>query len=326
MKVLSTAWVVAAAMGMMATTATAQADTTRRVSSEQRIPVRKGTRIVRESPGEVALAAEVARINQLEESAAALRERVATLETERAILANRVDADNASLRSLESMLQATREDLSRTRSELDGAIARAAAMEQQIAQFERQLANLKYGSVFGNSGFYMALGTGMNLTTGTLHDVGYGTGMNVVMPIGWSKPGQLLGVRAELAAQMLDGNPMPGFANIDPVAYSANAMLTFNLPLNAAKTNLFYLMGGGGVFMFDRIGERSALADRLGEPDRATKFGLTGGAGLELHVLGATSLFVQSAFTNVFGEKPEATLGTGRSLRWVPLVAGITLR
>jgi hypothetical protein len=47
---------------------------------------------------------------------------------------------------------------------------------------------------------------------------------------------------------------------------------------------------------------------------------------LEFHILGATSLFVQSAFTNVFAEKPVNTTGSSGNLRWVPLVAGITLR
>jgi hypothetical protein len=79
--------------------------------------------------------------------------------------------------------------------------------------------------------------------------------------------------------------------------------------------------------MFDRIGASSTLNDRLGDSDgRVTKLGLTGGAGLEFHILGATSLFVQSAFTNVFAERPVNTTGGSRSLRWVPLVAGITLR
>jgi hypothetical protein len=157
--------------------------------------------------------------------------------------------------------------------------------------------------------------------------VGYGTGLDVVMPIGWSKPGRLLGLRAELAAQVFEGYLRPGYQNSDPVAYSANAMLTMNLPINNAKSNLLYLMGGGGIFMFDHVGATSALNDRLaGSDGLVTKPGLMAGAGLEFHILGATSLFVESAVTNVFGERPVTTSGTDRSLRWVPLRAGITLR
>lgn len=300
------------------------------VTSDQRIPIRKDGRIVQESRGEVALAVEIARINALEETAAALRQRLQTAEAELAALtalAGRVEANEANIRSLEGTLRTTREELATVRSELALATARAAALEQQVAQFDRRMSSLKYGSLFGHSGFYMGLGTGMNFTTGTLHNVGYGTGLNIVMPIGWSKPGNVLGVRAELAAQSLEGNVFPGFQNRDPIAYSANAMLTVNLPINNAKTNLFYLMGGGGVFLFDRVGKTSALGDRLGDSDgTVTKLGLVGGAGLEFHILGATSLFVESAFTNVFGERPVLTSGDSRSLRWVPLVAGITLR
>ena len=307
--------------------ATAQTDTTRRVTSDQRIPVRKDGRIEQESRGEVAIAAEVARINALEETAAALRQQLQLKEAELASLTSRADASATSVRSLEASLQLMREELFGVRYSLAIATARATALEERVARFDRNLYSLKHGSLFGHSGFYMGLGAGMNFPTGTLHSVGYGAGLNVVMPIGWSKPGQLLGVRAELAAQTLEGNVFPGFRNTDPVAWSGNALLTVNLPMNKAKTNLFYLMGGGGVFVFDRVGATSALSDRLADTGgTAKKLGLMGGAGLEFHILGATSLFVESAFTNVFGERPVTTAGANRNLRWVPLAAGITLR
>jgi hypothetical protein len=309
------------------THAAAQTDTTRRVTSDQRIPVRKDGRIVRESTGEVALNAEAARIIALEETAASLQARLQTTEAELAAVTSRAGANEASIRSLEAALQTMREELFGVRYALALATSRTTALEERANQFDRRMNSLRHGSLFGHSGFYMGLGTGMNFTTGTMHNVGYGAGLNVVMPIGWSKPGYLLGLRAEIAAQSFEGSVYPGFRNIDPIAYSANAMLTVNLPLNNAKTNLFYLMGGGGVFVFDRVGATSALSDRLSDTDgTAAKLGLTGGAGLEFHILGATSLFVQSAFTNVFGEHPVTTAGNGRSLRWVPVVAGITLR
>jgi hypothetical protein len=317
------------AIALAVTTNASAQDTTRRVS-DQRIPVRKDGRLVQESRGEVALAVEVARINALEETAAGLRQRLQAAEAELAALTaltGRVEANETNIRSLEGTLRTTREELASVRSELALANARANALAEQVAQFDRRMSSLKYGSLFGHSGFYMGLGTGMNFATGTLHNVGYGSGLNVVMPIGWSKPGQILGVRAELAAQSFEGNVVPGFQNIDPIAYSANAMLTVNLPMNSARTNLFYLMGGGGAFYFRRVGESSALADRLGDADgNVLKWGVMGGAGLEFHILGATSIFVESAFTNVFGERPVTTTGDSRHLRWVPLVAGITLR
>jgi opacity protein-like surface antigen len=99
-------------------------------------------------------------------------------------------------------------------------------------------------------------------------------------------------------------------------------MLTLSLPINVAKTNSFYLMGGGGAYQFHHIGALSSLAESFpgiaGTSKSETKWGMTAGAGLEFHILGATSLFVQSAFTNASA--------TGRNLSWIPLLAGLTLR
>jgi hypothetical protein len=110
-------------------------------------------------------------------------------------------------------------------------------------------------------------------------------------------------------------------------------MLTLNFPLNQAKTNTFYLMGGGGAYMFRDLGTNSALNGPLGATanssttTNATKWGVTGGAGFEFHVLGAANIFVQSRLTNVMAEK-SSTPGTtsSSSLRWIPVIAGFTLR
>lgn len=300
------------------------------VTSDQRIPIRKDGRYVQESRGDVALAAEVARINALEAEAAALRLRLQTAEAELATLTalnSRVETNAASIRSLEASLRMTRDELVSVRNELSMANARAAALEEQVAQWNRKMNSLRYGSLFNHSGFFIGLGTGVNFATGTLDNIGYRAGLNVTMPFGWSKPGNLFGLRGELGVQTFDGRVVMGFRNVDPRIYTASAQVMMNLPFNEAKTNLLYLMGGAGAYMFDRVGEASTLNARMGDSDgRVTKLGLTGGAGLEFHILGATSLFVQSAFTNVFAEKPINTPGSSGNLRWVPLVAGITLR
>ena len=305
-------------------------DANAQATSDQRIPIRKDGRVTQESRGEVALAAEVARINALEESAATLRQRLQTAEAELATLTaltSRVETNEANIRSLEGTLRTTREELASVRSELALANARATALEQQVAQFDRRMNSFTNGSLFGHSGFFIGLGTGVNLVTGTMHNIGYRPGINVVLPFGWSKPNNLFGLRGELGVQTFDGRVVSGFRNVDPRIYTASAQLMMNLPFNEAKTNLLYLMGGAGAYMFDRVGDASTLSARMGDSEgRVTKLGLTGGAGLEFHILGATSLFVQSAFTNVFAEKPVNTTGSSGHLRWVPLVAGITLR
>jgi len=324
-----TRYVIGMAIALAVTTNASAQDTTRRVS-EQRIPVRKDGRLVQESRGEVALAVEVARINALEETAAALRQRLQAAEVELAALTaltGRVEANEANIRSLEGTLRTTREELASVRNELALANARANALSEQVAQFDRRMKSFTNGSLFGHSGFFIGLGTGVNLVTGTMHNIGYRPGINVVLPFGWSKFGNLFGLRGELGVQTFDGRVVMGFRNVDPRLYTASAQLMMNLPFNEAKTNLLYLMGGAGAYMFDRVGESSTLSDRMGDSNgRVTKLGLTGGAGLEFHILGATSLFVQSAFTNVFAEKPVNTTGSSGNLRWVPLVAGISLR
>jgi hypothetical protein len=333
MRVLRYAGLVAGiTVALAATTngSVAAQDTTRRAVSDQRIPLRKDGRYVQESRGDVALAAEVTRINALEESAATLRQRLEAAEAELATLTaltGRVEANEGSIRALEGTLRTTREELAGVRSELVAANARANALAEQVAQFDRRMNSLTNGSLFGHSGFFIGVGTGVNFVTGTIHNIGYRTGLNVVMPFGWSKPNNLFGLRGELGVQTFDGRIVSGFTNVDPRIYTATAQVMMNLPFNEARTNLLYLMGGGGVYMFDRVGKTSTLDLRMGESDgRVTKFGVTGGAGLEFHILGATSLFVQSAFTNVFAEKPVNTPGSSGNLRWVPLVAGITLR
>ena len=95
------------------------------------------------------------------------------------------------------------------------------------------------------------------------------------------------------------------------------ALATFAFPINSAKTNNFYLMGGGGFYMFRDFGTTSTLGNRfVGSDDSGgdteTKWGFQAGAGLEFHILGATSLFVQSSLTNVAADR-----GTSKSLPWI---------
>jgi hypothetical protein len=230
--------------------------------------------------------------------------------------------------ALRDSLRIVNEELFTLRNEIAKANALTAALGDSIAQLNQRFNKMPhFPSLFGNSGFYIGLGTGANFSTGTLTDIGYAEGLNVSVPIGWSKAKYPLGFRTEFGVQTFEASAFSQFKNIDPVLYTAQAMLTLNLPLNSAKNNLFYLMGGGGAYMFHRFGEVSALADRLGDASKnVTKFGVTGGAGLEFHVLGATSLFVQSTVTNVFIEKSTIGLAGSKNMRWVPLIAGITLR
>lgn len=309
-------------------------DTTRRPTavSEERIPVRKDQGLTRRmSGGDVMLlSVERARIDSLEALAASYRERLDAVESR---LTARSEATDRLVAALTDSLRLVRTELSTARSELSTMSAHLTALSDTVEQVNQRFIRFRNGSLFGNSGFYIGVGSGTNLTTGTLDNIGYQSGLNVSVPIGWHKRGNVIGIRTEFGVQSFDGRNSGGFSNPDQRMLSALGMLTLNLPINSAKTNTFYLMGGGGLFMFRDIAAGSTLGDRLGAPTSGTsttsetKVAFHGGAGLELKILGATSFFVQSGITNVSVDASRVSgADSGKSLRWIPLIAGIQLR
>jgi opacity protein-like surface antigen len=316
------------AVALSSATSLAAQEPTRPVS-DKRIPIRKdGAQVAtKESAGDVALTAERAAISALEARVESLQQRVNMMESDALGLKNRTADSERMINSLRDSLRAASVELNSLRTTLAAEMSKNAALAQDIDRLDKKIYSLRYGSIFGGSGFYLGVGTGVNVPTGTLHNIGYSEGLTVVVPFGWSKPGTMLGIRAELGLQSFEGRLAPSFSNVDPRVFTATAMATLNFPINSAKTNLFYVMGGGGAFMFQHYGSASALNDRFEKTSTVTKFGVTGGAGLEFHVLGATSLFVQTQLTNVFADGSSTIApDDNRHLRWVPVVAGITLR
>jgi hypothetical protein len=307
--------------------AAAQGDTTRRPASEQRIPVRKGQVIRQESGGEVALPPAFERIDALENTAAGLRVRLALLERVNADLRTRTESTERDMKTVRDSMRMVEYEVYALRRDLSEATAFNVTLSDSLARINARIEALnRSNSVFGFSGFYVGAGGGANLTTGTLHKIGYHPSFNVSVPIGWSRPDALLGWRTEFGMQLFEGTLIQGFRNPDPTLYSATGMVTINLPLNLARNHLLYLMGGGGMFLFRDFGPASGLADRLATSSTTTRWGVSGGAGLELHILGATSLFVESSITNVFVHRGSGVGGAGRNLRWIPIVAGLQLR
>jgi hypothetical protein len=307
-------------------------DSTRRVTSTMRIPVRKdqGTNLTRQpTREEVMLLADRARMDSLARAAEADRARLEALEASLATATTRAEELGRSVTGLQDSLRMVRGELTTVNT-------RAAALQDSVARLDatidRWTDRFNNGSVFGKSGFYLGIGSGTNITTGTLDEIGYEEGLNVVIPIGFHKRGSALGFRAELGVETFDGVSFGGFSNTDPRAYSAVGMLTLHLPFNQAKTNSFYLMGGGGAYMFRDIDAGSTLSPRLGSATGTTgsrsetKFAVTGGVGLEFHILGATSFFVQSRVTNLFADAPAGGTDDTKNLRWIPLTAGFMLR
>ncbi|MGH7712580.1 MAG: hypothetical protein ACREOG_14915 [Gemmatimonadaceae bacterium] len=324
--------------------AKAQTDTTRRAASEQRIPVRKDVSPAelssrqdsvtrRTAAGEVRLAPARERIDSLEALAESYRTRIDSLERANASFTTRLDATDrliASLRDslniVRGVLTTARAELATMRTELNETTARTGRLADSVQTLNRRFALFRNRSMFGNSGFYVGLGTGPTYTTSTLSDIGYIEGMQVTVPIGWHKTGSTFGIRGELAWQNFDGRFSPGgFSNVDPNIYSAVAMGTVHLPFNAAKTHTVYLMGGGGVYHFRDFQSSSALGAAFSGNENETKVGALGGVGVQFHILGATYLFVQSTYNWVSADA-EAISGAGKNLGWMPLILGVTVR
>jgi hypothetical protein len=337
---VSVAFTVSAISTVEAQTDTTRADTTR-ARSTTRIPVQKDRSFSstnqtrrRESTGEVMISPDRAKLDSLALEAEANRQRDEALAASTAAVAAKTDALAVTVASVADSLRTVRGELTTVRGELTTVATRANVLADSVRILDQRLFRLKNGSIFGNSGFYAGIGTGANFTMGTLDDIGYKEGLNVVVPLGYRKQGSTLGFRGELGVQTFDGRAFSSFANPDPKIFSAVAMLTAHLPLNAAKSHNFYVMGGGGAYAFRDIGGASSLREHLGgtttsgsTTTNTTKWGVTGGAGLEFHILGAANLFVQTKFTNVFGEEPSGTTGvSGKNLSWIPVTAGFTFK
>jgi hypothetical protein len=183
---------------------------------------------------------------------------------------------------------------------------------------------------------------------GDIENMGYDSGLNVSIPIGWHNPASICGFRLMLGYNQLNGGSFTTggtspvvLSNPDPKVYSAEANQNLRFPFNERRTSSIYLTGGGGVFMFRNFGQGSALAGYLGddvldpndEANESTinKWGVNGGAGLEFGI-GTSSLFIETRVVNVFaGRDDEPNFSSvfgerGKSVRWVPLILGFAIR
>ena len=310
-------------------------------TSQVRIPVRKGASTARvdggvtrrESGGDV-VNMTILRIDSLEAVTAEYKTRIdaleAALEAEKSANAARNTALEARLKSLSDSLATANTSLAALREELNATNTRLSEVDTRLQGLNTRFNRFRHHSLFGNSGFYVGLGTGASYTSGTLRDIGYESAPLLSLPIGWHKPGSMLGLRTEWTLARLEGVSMPGLVNPDPTVASGVALATLAFPINSSKTHNVYVMGGGGFYMFRDFGTTSGLADKFTGSDESagdseTKWGFQAGAGMEFHILGATSLFIQTSLTNVAADR--GTVGEeGRNLRWMPVVIGFQLR
>ena len=311
---LAGALAVALTMGAVSSAA-AQADTTRRTTSQQRV------RVTKESTGEVATRRDSAFIRD----SVARADSIARLETARRDSVARAD-------SMARMERMRVDSIARDSSARADSIARASQATTTTTTTATtdtvrnptmpSMSSDAYGMRKGS--FYFGLGGGPNIPTGTLNDV-YKAGFNVNVPIGWQPMNSPFGLRLDLGYSRLNGRSV-GENGLtaqpdDPNIWSATANATLDLlRFGESRRGALYLVGGGGFFRFtdfyntDRS-DNDAESAFKGDP--VTKGGLTGGAGLAFPI-GGTSLFVESRYTTAFTE--------GENTKWVPIVFGLKWR
>ncbi|HEX6316980.1 MAG TPA: outer membrane beta-barrel protein [Gemmatimonadaceae bacterium] len=347
-----TRWAIGGGMAvaLCASTLPAQVDTTRRdttrARSTTRIPIRK------EAGGEVVLPrarqdsiAMQARRDSMTRADLARNDSIAAAERARQDSINMVTradsiAQAARMDSIARLEQARTDSIARLEQMRNDSIARANATTTQSM-------TMNQGRRLPGS-FYMGLAAGAASPQADIEDLGYDSGLNISVPIGWHNPAALFGWRLMLGYSQFNGasfttlgaNPVV-LSNADPKVYSAELNLNMRFPFNERRTSSVYLTGGGGVYMFRNFGRGSALAGYLGndvlDPDDSenestiNKWGLNGGAGLEFGI-GSSSLFLETRLVNVFaGRDDEPNFDSvfgerGTSVRWVPLILGFTIR
>lgn len=286
-------------------TASAQADTTRRTTTSQ-----TRVRVTKESTGEVST----------RRDSTAMRDSIARADSLARLERMRQDSI-ARADSMARMEQMRRDSVARADS-----IARAQQAAATTDTIRTPVTPTMSSETYGlrRGGWYMGLAGGASVPTGAVNDF-YKTGFGVEVPIGYQPVSSPLGFRVDLGYSRFNGRPAGTNGLLaqpdDPNIWSATANLTLDLlKFGAERRGALYLVGGGGVFRFtdfynsDRSDNDFTSAFQ-GTP--TTKGGLTGGAGLSIPI-GPSSLFVESRYTTAYT--------TGEQTRWVPVVLGLKWR
>jgi hypothetical protein len=147
-------------------------------------------------------------------------------------------------------------------------------------------------------------GFGLDGGNGTLGTGWQGIGLLQVRPFGGNFGFQLDGTYQQVG---------PGAVSYaGRQVFSGTANLVYEFGRARTSTVVPYVIGGAGVYGFQR-----------GVDANTTRFGLSGGAGVNLN-LGLGSFFVESRLHNVFGAGLDAD-GTTSSTRLLPITAGFKI-
>ena len=308
---LSLASAAVAALVFGATsTASAQADTTRRTTTSQ-----TRVRVTKESTGEVTTRRDSAFIRD----SIARADSLARMERMRQDSISRAD----SLARVERMRQdSIARDSAARAAQTTTTTTTTTTTDTIRSPVNPTMSSESYGIRRG--GWYMGLAGGAAVPTSNISDF-YKTGFGVYVPIGYQPMNSPLGLRIDLGYSRFNGRA-PGATGLsfqpdDPNIWSATANLTLDLiRYGENRRGALYLVGGGGVYRFTDFfnGDRSdneVESAFKGKP--TTRGGITGGAGLSVPI-GAASLFVESRYTNAYTQ--------GEETRWVPVIVGLKWR
>lgn len=200
------------------------------------------------------------------------------------------------------------------------------------------------------SGWYLGVSAGAAVPMGDFKSLGYNSGLDVTVPIGWHYRDRMLGWRLDLGYSRFSGHTFTGpgpngpltLSNNDPQVLSATFNLTARIPLSATGDVSLYGVGGVGLYHFRSYGRVSALSGFLGNDvlqsneallkETRNKFGGQIGAGLDFG-MGPGSFFIESRIVNVVVDRDDDVEfrdyfgdNRGKVLRWVPIMVGVTFR
>jgi len=194
--------------------------------------------------------------------------------------------------------------------------------------------------LFGTTGLYVGVGAGTAVPFNLLSDLGYDSGFDLTIPVGWHRPGHALGVRATLAFDQVHADVATADATApamlgsapDPKIYTGTVDAVLKFPIGQLAREgrglSLYAVGGGGAYLFRGFGGTTELSNVLGgdkignSAKNVHKWGVNAGAGME-YGLGPTAVFVESRWVNVFTKGSQAG---NDYLRWIPISVGVTLR
>jgi len=314
--------------------------------SERRLMVQKDGTVMRsESNGTLTTARDdsVAAENARRE----FEERARRDSTDRAMQFTRDSLANVERIRLETVAREERLRLEAIAMARRDSVARAdsLAREEQIRQERQRLYR------FRGSGLYIGVAAGGVTPTGNLKNLGYNSGANINVPIGWHSQNKLLGVRLDLGyaqfrAQDFTGDLVGGsrltLNNNTPRILSATGNLTARLPITASRNLNLFALTGAGIYQFRSFGNRTALGGFFGNDVTSTtsttfqsvrnKLGAQFGGGIE-YGIGPVAIYAESRVVNIFANRQndvqfEDFFGANRgsNLRWVPIMIGVNFR